>query len=147
MKKWHWILIGTLVLGGTIFYFTAPHWFRETYLITVSNTERDPNTGFKMVYGTTVEGETKAWTCEDSALEGFVTSGDLFGVFSQGNQYKVRVYGIRWHWPWTSYENIVKAKPYEGPKTIEDYDSEIVGLEARLEELREEREALEEKQQ
>lgn len=142
MKRWHWILIGCGVLSLFVFYMTASHWFRETYIITVTNTERDPNTGLKMVYGTTLDGETKAWTCEDSLLEGVVNSGDLFGFFAQGQQYKIRVYGVRWHWPYTSYENIVKVERYAGPRTMEDLDTEIRGLEAKLEELQKQRKAL-----
>lgn len=97
-----------------------------------------------MVYGTMPDGETKAFTCEDSWLEGVIDSRDIFAIFSQGKQYKIRVYGVRWHWPWTSYENICKVQPYDGPKTVADLDVEIRGLEVKLKELREKRSQLKE---
>ena len=144
MKRWKLILIGLAVLFLFTFYMTAPHWFRETYIITVSNTEYDSKTDLKMVYGTTPDGETKAWTCEDSLLEGVVNSRDVFGLFAQGKQYEIKVYGVRWHWPWTSYENIVKAVPYTRLKTVVDYDVVIKEAEKKLEELRVQRDALKE---
>lgn len=88
-----------------------PHFFRNTYTVTISNKqmEKQNNKKIYLIYTQTSNGNIRTFKDVNSIIELKFNSNDIYGGLQLYRKYQIRTYGFRI--PIIScYENIIKVK-------------------------------------
>lgn len=103
------ILIGIVVMIGVIMFF--PHFFRNTYVVTISNKQikRYKDSDIYLIYAQNEDGSITAFDDTDSILEFKLNSEDLYWGLRINKKYKIETYGLRIPLM-SSYQNIIQAR-------------------------------------
>lgn len=106
-----------LIVGMILMVSIGRHFFRDTYIVTVTDKERVVSDNGKrldsyyLVFTERQDKSIRVFSNQDSLIEWKFNSSDIQGQLKVGNTYKIRVYGWRFEL-FSMYENIVEVEDF-----------------------------------
>ena len=103
------IIISTIVIFSIIIYF--PHFFRNTYIVTITNKRivKNGNSDTYLIYTQLENGNIKVFKNTNSLIELKIRSEDVYWALILTYKYEIKAYGL--NIPLLSwYQNITKVK-------------------------------------
>ena len=103
------VIISVIVMLCVIIFF--PHFFRNTYIVTISNKRviKHDNIDTYLIYTQMEDGNIKIFENTNSLLEFKTHSENVYWALTIGGKYEIKAYGLSMPL-FSSYENIIKIK-------------------------------------
>jgi len=103
------IIISVIVMLGVIIFF--PHFFRNTYIVTIENKQviKRDNINMYLIYTLMEDGNIKVFEVTNSLVELKIHSENVYWGLTINRKYEIKTYGLSIPLL-SSYQNIIKVK-------------------------------------